>query len=397
MGFAYGTYFSANPLHIHGIQYLPVNPGFKYLAQDTEWAAQEYSDMMSETLATEGFDSENDFGDDWAHVALGFRLLWDPEYVTNFIAENLALPTNSPNYIMDYDVSGMTYYYAHANQNLGDFTFDYHTDFPSSSVFTQNGAFSHAVAFNPTASEKTCTIYDDNNSVVATFQVPAYTLKTYPELPTTGQQPTGCYNLVPATATASTGDAMQAIDGNNGSRWESQFADPQWIQVDLGTLSTVNNVAIHWEAANAKDYTFKGSVDGSEWVTIGTYTNMPTGNRTDNIDNINADYRYLRVDGTARNLTYGYSIFEFDICGTAILNDATPEFVQQVTLYPNPAQTMVTVVSDTDAEMVLYNINGAAVMSQKVVAGENAVKVNGLSTGVYVVKIGAKTSKLVIK
>jgi endoglucanase Acf2 len=397
MGFAYGTYFSANPLHIHGIQYLPVNPGFKYLAEDPEWAAQEYGDMMSETLATEGFDSENDFGDDWAHVALGFRLLWDPEYVSAFMAENMELPVTDPKYIMDYDVSGMTYYYTHANQNLGDFTTDFHTDFPSSSVFTENGQFSHAVAFNPTNTEKTCTIYNSSNGVVATFQVPAYTLKTYPELPQTGQSPTGCYNLVPVAATASTGDAMQAVDGNMGSRWESQFADPQWIQVDLGTVSTISNVAIHWEAANAKDYTFKASVNGTDWVTLGTYTNMPEGNRTDNIDNINADYRYLRVDGTARNLTYGYSIFEFDICGTAVLDITNPDVNQQVTLYPNPAQTVLTVVSDTEAEMALYNISGGLVMSQKLLPGDNTVKVTGLASGIYVVKVGDKTSKLVIK
>jgi len=397
MGFAYGTFFSASPVHIHGIQYLPVNPGFKYLAEDTGWANQEYSDMMAESLTVEGFDSENDFGDDWAHVALGFRMLFDPEYVADFMAENMELPQSDPKYIMDYDVSGMTYYYTHAGQNLGDFSFAYHTDFPSSSVFTENGTFSHAVAYNPTAAEKTCTIYNSSNGVVGTFQVPAYTLKTYPELPTTGQEPTGCYGLVPAGATASTGNAGDAIDGNMGSRWESQFADPQWIQVDMGVVSTIENVAIHWEAANAKDYTFKGSIDGVEWTTIGTYTNMATGNRTDEINDINANYRYLRVEGTARNLTYGYSIFEFDICGLALLDADNHQVTQTVTMYPNPAHGSVTVVAEGNTKAVIYNLNGAVVAQQDLLAGENNIKLSGLATGAYLVKVGNKTSRLIIK
>ncbi|MCW4468042.1 discoidin domain-containing protein [Flavobacterium sp. MFBS3-15] len=316
-GFAYGTYFSASPLHIHGIQYLPVNPGFKYLAMDTEWAEGEYEDMMTETQAVEGFTSEYQFGDDWAHVALGFRLLFDPQYVTDFLDDNMEMATNSPNYIMDYDVAGMTYYYAHANQNLGDFSFDYHTDFPSSSVFEQNGAFSHAVAYNPTAAAKTCTIYGPTGNVVGTFVVPGYTLMTYPELPTTGQAPQDCYTLAAASATATSGNAALGIDGNMGSRWESAFADPQTFTVDLGTVSTVNTVTIHWEAANAKDYTLSGSEDGENWVEIGAYTDMAEGNRTDVIDDIDADYRYLQMHGTARNLVYGYSIFEFQVCGSS--------------------------------------------------------------------------------
>ena len=182
-----------------------------------------------------------------------------------------------------------------------------------------------------------------------------------------------------------------------GSRWESQFADPQWIQIDMGVVSTINDVAIYWEAANAKDYTFKGSVDGVEWTTIGTYTNMPEGNRTDNIDDINANYRYLRVDGTARNLTYGYSIFEFDICGLAFLDTDNHQITQTVTMYPNPAQGYVNLLADDAAQAVIYNMNGAVVLRHDLTAGQNNVMLTGLATGVYLVKVGNNTSRLVIE
>src|SRR4051812_14207513 len=46
--------------------------------------------------------------------------------------------------------------------------------------------------------------------------------------------------------------ASAAFDGNAGTRWASAFADPQWIQVDLGAAATISQVVLTWEAASAK-------------------------------------------------------------------------------------------------------------------------------------------------
>jgi len=324
-GFAYGTFFSASPVHIHGIQYLPVCPGFKYLAIDSVWAAREYADMMAEALATNGQTSELGFGDDWAHVALGFRQLYDPGYVAAFMETNLALPTNSTNYIMDYEVAGITYYYTHARQLLGRFSNTKRTNFPTSSVFeSASGQFRYAVAYNTSTMAKVCTVYNENNTVLATFTVPARTLTTYPTPPTTGQTPTGCYGLTASSATASSGNANQAIDGNSGTRWESAFSDPQSITVDLGLVSNVEKITLTWEVANARNYQMLGAVNGTTWDTIITTVNTTTGNRTDIINNINRQYRYLKMYGTRRNTPYGYSIWEFKVCGTAIPIEPEP-------------------------------------------------------------------------
>src|SRR5689334_7202608 len=45
--------------------------------------------------------------------------------------------------------------------------------------------------------------------------------------------------------------AANATDGNAGTRWSSQFSDPQWIQVDLGTTATIDSVKLIWETAYA--------------------------------------------------------------------------------------------------------------------------------------------------
>jgi len=126
--------------------------------------------------------------------------------------------------------------------------------------------------------------------------------------------PPTCAPAVVASVTASSGDPDWAIDDNLATRWASDSSDPQTLTVDMGAADFIKEVSISWEAANAKNYTLSGSLNGTDWVTIGTYTNMPGGNRIDNIENINAEYRYLRMVGTARNLIYSYSIFEFDVC-----------------------------------------------------------------------------------
>ncbi|MBC8081864.1 MAG: discoidin domain-containing protein, partial [Hymenobacter sp.] len=156
-GLGHVTYFGAQEKYVHGIVYLPVNPGLSYLARDTAWARREYNDLLRESREAQGYASELDFGeDDWSHVALGFKYMSDPKYVTRLLAENFRLAPTDPRYIMDEkEVSGLTYFYAHAQQNLGFFSTRFHTDFPTSSTFERNGRFTQAVAYNPSASART--------------------------------------------------------------------------------------------------------------------------------------------------------------------------------------------------------------------------------------------------
>jgi hypothetical protein len=119
------------------------------------------------------------------------------------------------------------------------------------------------------------------------------------------------------SATASSGTASLAIDGNNATRWESASSDPQWIVIELDKEYTLSRIVIDWEGANAKDYTIDISNDGTSWTTISTQTNMPNMARTDDLT-ISGDASYVRVYGTARNLTYGYSIWELELYGSPV-------------------------------------------------------------------------------
>jgi hypothetical protein len=120
----------------------------------------------------------------------------------------------------------------------------------------------------------------------------------------------------PATASSTenaTFPASAAVDGNTGTRWSSAFADPQWIQVDLGASASISQVVLQWEAAYATAYQIQVSADASTWTTIYSTTTGTGGTQTLNISGTG---RYVRMYGTARATQYGYSLWEFQVYGS---------------------------------------------------------------------------------
>jgi hypothetical protein len=120
------------------------------------------------------------------------------------------------------------------------------------------------------------------------------------------------------TATASSAEntsftASNAVDANTGTRWSSGFADPQWLQVDLGATHTVSQVVLNWETAYATAFQVQTSNDGSTWTSIYSTTTGTGGNQT---LAVSGSGRYVRMYGTARATQYGYSLWEFQVYGT---------------------------------------------------------------------------------
>ncbi|WP_376777763.1 ThuA domain-containing protein [Kibdelosporangium persicum] len=108
--------------------------------------------------------------------------------------------------------------------------------------------------------------------------------------------------------------AGNAVDGNTGTRWSSQFADPQWISVDLGQTRSVSRVRLQWEAAYGRSYRIETSADNVTWSTVNTQSAGDGG--TDDISFTATNARYVRVFGTARATAWGYSLWEFEVYGT---------------------------------------------------------------------------------
>jgi beta-glucosidase len=121
------------------------------------------------------------------------------------------------------------------------------------------------------------------------------------------------------TATASSTESASfpagaAVDGDPGTRWSSQWSDPQWLAVDLGATATVSQVVLEWETAYATAFQIQVSADDQNWTSIYSTTTGTGGTQT---LNVSGSGRYVRMYGTARATGYGYSLWEFQVYGTS--------------------------------------------------------------------------------
>ena len=155
----------------------------------------------------------------------------------------------------------------------------------------------------------------------------------------------------PATASSVEGNdvtAANAVDGNAGTRWSSQFSDPQWLRVDLGATATITSVVLRWETAYGRSYQIQTSPDGSTWTTVHTTSNGTGGTET---LTVTGSGRYVRMYGTARGTGYGYSLWEFQVFGSAGGGPTTPPTSPPTTPPTTPPPTQepgwTTVWTDT--------------------------------------------------
>ncbi len=119
----------------------------------------------------------------------------------------------------------------------------------------------------------------------------------------------------PATAssveTGTTSIASLAVDGDQTSRWSSQYSDPQAIYVDLGATRSIGEVRLYWEYAYATSYKIQVSNDAAGWTDI--YATTTGDGALDDIAGLSGSGRYLRVLGTVRATPYGYSLWELEV------------------------------------------------------------------------------------
>ncbi|MGW4776253.1 discoidin domain-containing protein [Streptomyces filamentosus] len=121
--------------------------------------------------------------------------------------------------------------------------------------------------------------------------------------PTTASSFQGSYGDCPCPA-------GNATDGNPNTRWASDWADPQWIQVDLGSVRAFSRLQLVWDPAYARAYEVQVSDDGQNWRTIHTQT---AGDGDVDTIGTGATARHVRVHMTARGTGWGYSLHEFGV------------------------------------------------------------------------------------
>lgn len=121
-----------------------------------------------------------------------------------------------------------------------------------------------------------------------------------------------------ATASSTKQAAAYAVDGNPGTRWESDSSDPQWIAVDLGAVSKLESVALNWEGAFGKTYQLQTSTVAvpkeEDWKEVYSTNNGHAG--LTEIPLNGEEARHVRVYGSERGTPFGYSLWSLEVYGT---------------------------------------------------------------------------------
>ncbi len=102
-----------------------------------------------------------------------------------------------------------------------------------------------------------------------------------------------------------------AVDRRRGTRWSSQFSDPQWIMVDLGKPQTISRVVLDWENAYGKSHRIQVSTDKRTWTDA--YSTDTGKGGLEEITFTPVTARYVRMYGTARGTEFGYSLWSFQV------------------------------------------------------------------------------------
>lgn len=182
-----------------------------------------------------------------------------------------------------------------------------------------------------------------------------------------------------------------AVDGNMGTRWESVFADNQFIQIDLGSKMKITQVVLEWEAAYGKGYVIEASDTGTGgWTELFRTT---TGNGAQDTLTVNGQGRYVRLTGITRGTQYGFSLWEFRVYGTSL--DAVTKPVISIAS-PTAGQSYV---QGTDASLQVaisdatwfstggsyrYSLNSAAAIR---VTNATPVNLGALPVGTHSVSV----------
>ena len=127
-----------------------------------------------------------------------------------------------------------------------------------------------------------------------------------------------------SSATASSGTAEAAIDGNEGTRWESASTDDETWTLDMGQSRTFNTIKILWEGAYCTEFTISYSADGETWTIFHDEKALAAAGWQTIYKESSVTGRYVQYHGTKRATGYGQSFFEFQV----FMGDAPKVYTQ---------------------------------------------------------------------
>ena len=110
--------------------------------------------------------------------------------------------------------------------------------------------------------------------------------------------------------------APLAADGDYGTRWSSEYVDPSWLLLDLGSEKTVGAAVVCFETACSSDFRFETSSDGvsfTEAASVEGNVSAGIGAPVTVLFREPIRCRYVRFVGLSRATQWGHSIYELEL------------------------------------------------------------------------------------
>ncbi|MGL1904381.1 MAG: S8 family serine peptidase, partial [Fibrobacterales bacterium] len=185
----------------------------------------------------------------------------------------------------------------------------------------------------------------------------------------------------PATASSTEGSHTpgNTVDGNSTTRWSSDFADGEWIMIDLQGAFDLTTVKLHWETAAARQYLIQVSTDAQNWGIAASVSNGNGG--FDELSTPVENIRYIRMFGQARTTEWGYSLFSFEVYGVPHIQE--PPVLTSLTLTPRGETVQIGETIQYDATAFdQFNQPMAVTFSWDISGTAGTIDQNGLFTAV---------------
>ena len=151
----------------------------------------------------------------------------------------------------------------------------------------------------------------------------------------------------------SSSNGSKAVDGNYGTFWKTARASgknkppTEWITVDLGTSTAIEQVVLDWDAYYATNYSIQVSANNTTWNTVYNTSAGNGGNDTLIFTQISARYVKLLTtgwsSGSQRNWLQEIEIY----AGGSGQAEPTPTVTATAVIPPSPTPTAVTPPSPT--------------------------------------------------
>ena len=118
---------------------------------------------------------------------------------------------------------------------------------------------------------------------------------------------------VTASSDINNNRAEKVVDGKPLSRWESEWKDNQWVQIEFEQPVELYGIGIKWETAAGYHYKVQGSLDGEKWQTLAEVNDGTEGEDIKLNFKEKTACKFLKIDCLERATAWGFSIWEIEL------------------------------------------------------------------------------------